>query len=268
LAFDYEETGVAAWPYDVDAEKFRRSLSGTPSELPGGHPMEDWLRRWGSPRKWQLFACACVRQAGGRLTKNGRQALELAERYADGEAVEAQLEALARRPGPPRWNKGGKVWQEVQAAQGADDAEAPHGVTVDYRKLGAASATLELCQIRRGPLDLSFAQWIGGCTAVAVTEDGDIDMGILTDLSLLLHDIFGVAAWSGAIDVGQLAPGGGTVAALARGIYHERAFGKVPLLADALEEAGCVETAVLDHCRKAGPHVRGCWVVDLLLGKT
>jgi hypothetical protein len=159
------------------------------------------------------------------------------------------------------------VWQELQAAQGEDDPEAPDGIVVDYRKLGAARATLELCQIRRGPRDPDFAQRIGGCTAVAIAEDGDIDLGTLADLSVLLHDIFGVAAWSGSTDLGQLGRGRRTVAAIARGIYHERAFGELPVLADALEKAGCVDTAVLDHCRKAGPHVRGCWVVDLLLGK-
>jgi hypothetical protein len=40
-----------------------------------------------------------------------------------------------------------------------------------------------------------------------------------------------------------------------------------PALADALQDAGCDSTEVLDHCLGAGPHVRGCWVVDLVLGK-
>ena len=42
---------------------------------------------------------------------------------------------------------------------------------------------------------------------------------------------------------------------------------RLPILADALEDAGCTDQAILDHCRGAGPHVRGCWVVDLILGK-
>jgi hypothetical protein len=45
-------------------------------------------------------------------------------------------------------------------------------------------------------------------------------------------------------------------------------FADMPILADALEEAGCTDAAILDHCRQPGEHVRGCWVVDLLLGKT
>jgi hypothetical protein len=54
---------------------------------------------------------------------------------------------------------------------------------------------------------------------------------------------------------------------MAQTIYGERRFPDVPVLADALEEAGCVEETILAHCRGPGPHVRGCWVVDLILGK-
>ncbi len=59
-----------------------------------------------------------------------------------------------------------------------------------------------------------------------------------------------------------------TVVALASGIYAERAFDRLPILADALEEAGCDHPDMLAHCRGPGPHVRGCWVVDLVLGKS
>src|SRR5581483_3643837 len=55
---------------------------------------------------------------------------------------------------------------------------------------------------------------------------------------------------------------------LAQAIYDERAFDRLPILADALEEAGCTNADILNHCRQPGEHVRGCWVVDLLLGKS
>lgn len=58
-----------------------------------------------------------------------------------------------------------------------------------------------------------------------------------------------------------------TVVALAEGIYAERAFDRMPILADALEDAGCDNADVLNHCRQPGEHVRGCWVVDLLTGR-
>jgi hypothetical protein len=57
------------------------------------------------------------------------------------------------------------------------------------------------------------------------------------------------------------------VTALAQAIYDERAFDRLPSLADALEDAGCDNQDILQHCRSGGEHVRGCWVVDLLLGK-
>jgi hypothetical protein len=57
------------------------------------------------------------------------------------------------------------------------------------------------------------------------------------------------------------------VVGIARGIYDERAFSRMPILADALMDAGCEDETVIEHCRGDGPHVRGCWVVDLVLGK-
>jgi hypothetical protein len=51
------------------------------------------------------------------------------------------------------------------------------------------------------------------------------------------------------------------------GMCESRDFGAMPILADALHDAGCDNADILDHCRGPGPHVRGCWVVDLVLGK-
>ena len=58
-----------------------------------------------------------------------------------------------------------------------------------------------------------------------------------------------------------------TAVLLAAQRYESRDFSAMPILADALQDAGCDSTVILDHCRGAGPHVRGCWVVDLVLGK-
>lgn len=58
-----------------------------------------------------------------------------------------------------------------------------------------------------------------------------------------------------------------TVLALATGIYAERAFDRLPVLADALEESGCDDEDVLAHCHTARPHTRGCWVIDGILGQ-
>jgi hypothetical protein len=58
-----------------------------------------------------------------------------------------------------------------------------------------------------------------------------------------------------------------TALSLARQMYESRDFGAMPILADALQDAGCENEEILAHCRSEGPHFRGCWVVDLVLGK-
>ncbi|HEY7312366.1 MAG TPA: hypothetical protein VH643_23585 [Gemmataceae bacterium] len=60
----------------------------------------------------------------------------------------------------------------------------------------------------------------------------------------------------------------GPVAELAQAIYDKRAFERLPVLADALEQAGCSDEEILGHLRGPGPHVRGCWVIDLILSKS
>jgi hypothetical protein len=81
---------------------------------------------------------------------------------------------------------------------------------------------------------------------------------------LLLRDVYGNPFRPVTLD-----PAWGTpeVLLMAQSLYEERRFEDMPVLADALEEAGCQDAAVLEHCRVPGPHVRGCWVLDLLLGK-
>jgi hypothetical protein len=80
----------------------------------------------------------------------------------------------------------------------------------------------------------------------------------------LLRDIFGNPFRPVAFDPSWRTE---AVVGLARGMYESRDFGPMPVLADALEDAGCADAGVLTHCRGPGPHVRGCWVVDLVLGK-
>jgi len=58
-----------------------------------------------------------------------------------------------------------------------------------------------------------------------------------------------------------------TAVALAQQMYDSRDFSAMPILADALQDAGCDNAEILDHCRGPGSHVRGCWVADLVLGK-
>jgi hypothetical protein len=82
----------------------------------------------------------------------------------------------------------------------------------------------------------------------------------------LLRDIVGPAV-APVIEGTWLASNGGTVVGLAEAIYEERAFDRLPILADALEDAGCSDEALMGHLRGPGPHARGCWVLDRLMAK-
>jgi hypothetical protein len=84
----------------------------------------------------------------------------------------------------------------------------------------------------------------------------------------LLRDLFGNPFRPVAIDPSWLIWNNGTVTRIAETIYREQAFDRMPILADALEEAGCTNPEMLSHCRQEGAvHARGCWLIDLLLNK-
>jgi hypothetical protein len=80
----------------------------------------------------------------------------------------------------------------------------------------------------------------------------------------LLHEFFGNPFRPVTVNPVWLT---GNVVSIAQGIYDDRAFDRMPILADGLEDAGCDNADILNHCRQPGEHVRGCWVVDLVLGK-
>jgi hypothetical protein len=80
----------------------------------------------------------------------------------------------------------------------------------------------------------------------------------------LVRCIFGNPFRPSRLDPAWLGANGGAVRDLASVIRAEARFADLPILADALEDAGCTDGQVLDHCREPGPHGRGCWVLDLL----
>ncbi len=109
----------------------------------------------------------------------------------------------------------------------------------------------------------AFAVW-ASAVPVQVESICQVQRPTWVNHRLLLLDIFGNPFRPIAINTAWLTP---TVKELAQAIYDDRAFERLPILADALEEAGCTSQDILNHCRQAGVHVRGCWVVDLLLKK-
>jgi hypothetical protein len=104
--------------------------------------------------------------------------------------------------------------------------------------------------------------------AVAQADPGgphDALAGEQAAQAALLRDLFGPLPFRRvALAPAVLAWGDRTVLRLAEGIYQERRWADLPLLADALLDAGCDNDEVVAHLRGPGPHVRGCWVIDLL----
>ena len=84
----------------------------------------------------------------------------------------------------------------------------------------------------------------------------------------VLRDLFGHRFYRPKIDPLWLTWNGATIPKLVRAIDDQEAFSRLPILADALEEAGCINAAILNHCRKPARHYRGCWVIDGILGKS
>jgi hypothetical protein len=87
-------------------------------------------------------------------------------------------------------------------------------------------------------------------------------------LGHLLRDVFGNPFRPTSPNSSWFICNDGAIRKTAQAIYDDHAFDRLPLLADALEDAGCTDVDILSHCRAPGEHVRGCWVVDLLLGKS
>jgi hypothetical protein len=187
-----------------------------------------------SERKLRLFACACCRRAWHLLTdERSRTAVEVAERFADGYATREELGAASEAAGAA-WNA---AW-EGPASEWFEARDAEWTACVAASPVARAGA------------------------ASAASQAWDYEPGARADL---LRDIFPVRL--PALDPAWLAWNDGTVPKLARGIYDGRAFDRLPILADALEEAGCADAELLHHCRQPSEHVRGCWVIDLLTGR-
>jgi hypothetical protein len=212
----------------------------------------EWLA-WGDPeslrrhvcegtseRKLRLFAVDCFRSVI-RLLPDPRQHQaivtldELAEGIVD-QTARRQAAVLSRRAFAEFPSRAG-----LQSPVPVDD---PHFVGLMLYREFASSSLAHHAML--------------ACAGLA---DGAAE---LARQMLVFRDIFGNPFRPVTLDPSWLTS---TVTALARGMYDSRDFSAMPILADALQDAGCANADVLDHCRGDGPHVRGCWVVDLVLGK-
>jgi hypothetical protein len=228
--------------------------------------MLEFLRDKTSDRKLRLYLCAGCRCISHLFYHAASaEAVEVAERFADGLASEKDLGVAAWGAEVPTFGYDldgswrtiyGGPTEEIRTliAQGALPASVLEGVNAKVEpalrsRLGAAAELAYEVVHCRVECDKHFLYWISH-----VEWPGPA----------LVHCVFGNPFRPVSVHPAWRAR---TVVALAQSIYDEKAFDKLPVLADALEEAGCTDAEILGHCRGPGPHVRGCWVVDLVIGK-
>jgi hypothetical protein len=203
-------------------------------------PMLDFLRDLGSDRKFRLFGLSCCHDIAPLLDPRSLSSLATVERYADGLRSRS---TLART--------------RAAATQVLEEAsQGDRGGPLVVKWLCHDDVWLQCGGIARESADfLASRQPRHLMKAVRRLA--------LLNRARLLRDVF--TPFRPTVFVPQWRTQ--TVVALATGIYEERAFDRLPILADALEESGCDNADVLSHCRGPGPHVRGCWVVDLVFGR-
>ncbi|MCI0456051.1 MAG: hypothetical protein L0Z62_03605 [Gemmataceae bacterium] len=222
--------------------------------------MSEFLNR-PSARKRRLFAVACCRRIEPLLEPFARQAIQTAERYADGLATNEEL----RQARETVASCDVKDAPDLSAAYRAVTALANRDVDHAFQSAGQHAATAILC--RETPVgDPAFPDFLA---RVRRSPEGDALIGRLARWRCeLLRDLFGPLPFRAVrLDLDPLTTEGKAARSMAEHIYAERAFDLLPELGDALEEAGCTDPDILTHCR-GGEHVRGCWVVDLILGRT
>jgi len=204
-------------------------------------------------RKLRLFAVACCRHIWDLLPdRRSRTAVEVAEQYADRQADEKQqlgvlkqaLEAANRTTGRAGW-----------AAYWTAKKNLPQTVSNVCEAAQDAVARQAVFTARAAGDDQKSA-WETALVAGARAQ------------ARLLRDILGNPFRPAALEPAWLRWQGGLVPALALRMYDERDFTGMGVLADALEDSGCDDPTVLEHCCSGSEHTRGCWALDLVLAKT
>jgi hypothetical protein len=237
-------------------------------------PMLDFLRGKATDRQLWLFGVACLRRLSG-LFPNAvlRQVVEFGERDADGLASHADLR-LAQGSldswcgsGRTRHGAGEDTRAEGSAIRAAAcllDARPTQGhsrarETARYAAAAVHRAANDRRAIRNAPgdrvVEVARAVWQAAQAALAAERQNQ---------AALLREIVGNPFRPPAVERAWRTP---EVMYLAGQIYEQRAFEWMPELADTLEEAGCKDAAILGHLRSPGPHLLGCWALDLLTAK-
>jgi hypothetical protein len=207
--------------------------------------------RRASTRKVWLFACACCRGVWPLLTDpRSRAAVEAAERYADGLVTVETLEAAGKGALGAIAEGGGIRALSVMA----------HRVTLSE---SAGNLWAAASSAYSALLDPSWR--VERFRFTKRMTDGQ-RRGIF-DVSARLRDSFGPLPFRPvSVEPAVLGRDDRTVPKLAQAIYDGLDFDRLPILGDALEDAGCDNEEVLSHCRGPETHSRGCWCLDLILG--
>jgi hypothetical protein len=223
-----------------------------------------WSSGRASDRKLRLFAAACCRHIWPLVEdERSREAVAVAERVADGPADAGHV---------------------ARVAEGADQANrlAYYLDQTDSVDIHASGAAFNL--VGAGPFTSRRAdavadqaaecvRWSWWAVGEAGTAHAEREVERRSQASLL-RCVFGNPVRPAEVDPAWLAWHGGAIVRLAQAVYDERELpsghldaARLAVLADMLGEAGCVDAELLTHLRAPGPHVRGCWAVDLLLNQ-
>jgi hypothetical protein len=238
-------------------------------------PMLEFLRGKASIRKLRLFTCACCQHSlPYSCNERSCELINIGTQLADGLASEEMLRDALQK-GSPNSDLGISIAISYLPATDKYDATT-----------AASSAAWVISNSR--------ADYIRGETYVAVRNDSGVDESTRIALvtgqyegrnapiqqvlqavsteecrsqATLVREVFGNPFRSGALIPLSASWRTPLLSALARRIYDEGAFNRLPVLAALLAAAGFDDQELLAHCLSSGPHVRGCWALDLILGK-
>jgi hypothetical protein len=226
----------------------------------------EWHYR-ASERKVRLFAVnCCSRIRSLLLDERSWNAVQACAAYADGQAGEQQLRAAqAAAWAATQANTPGIFAEYVSVAGGSGT---PTGKSQFWAARAAAEAASpdidevvrSVSDVERAAIQAATETWSAEAWAAAIGAAVRAD---------LVREIFGNPFRpSPPLPEAVLAWNDGTVRRIAEGAYADRAPERLPILGDALLDAGCDDEELIQHCRSGGPHViPGCWAVDLILGK-
>ena len=217
-------------------------------------------------RKLRLMACACCRRIWHRLPEGAyRHAVVVAEQYADGKATEQELKSAQAMLNPNKLPFGETTREKIHRAITSATRTFPEE-NVGRLIYVALSTAWEIGELASVPLEVWHArtsQWRAYSdvrNSSVYREEQLLRANLIRDVvPSPFHKIEFDPAWRSWCDE--------TITHLARATYDEYRLDNLFILADALEEAGCVEPSIINHCRQAGPHIRGCWVLDLILSQ-